>query len=113
MRFHLPAKIHKAVAILLYLDQQQDLMVPVHWEYIGYVVDMPRCQLLPMMSRLVTAKIVRSMAKSEGGYHLARRASNITLLEVVEALEGPITASVGEYEECDPNTARKLLSHRS
>lgn len=57
-----------------------------------------------LMSRLVTAGIVRSVRGRSGGFVLAREPSEITLAEVVEALEGPINVV-----ECtsDPSTCNR------
>jgi len=42
------------------------------------------------MMSLKRAGFVASSRGREGGYHLARPASTITLLEVITALEGPL-----------------------
>ncbi len=43
---------------------------------------------------LVAAGVVRSLRSRRGGYRLARPAKGITLLEVVEAVEGPVRGEV-------------------
>jgi Rrf2 family protein len=50
----------------------------------------PRRFLLRPLKALVTAGLLRSMPGSGGGYRLGRPAARITLLEVVEAVDGPI-----------------------
>jgi Rrf2 family protein len=40
--------------------------------------------------QLVSAQLVQSFKGPNGGYRLARPAARITLLEVVEAVDGPI-----------------------
>lgn len=46
--------------------------------------------LLKIMPSLIRAGIIRSQRGIGGGYALARDPKNITLLDVVEAVEGPI-----------------------
>jgi Rrf2 family protein len=46
--------------------------------------------LLKVLKPLVPAGVLRSVKGPHGGYRLARPASKITLLEVVEAVDGPI-----------------------
>ena len=54
---------------------------------------MPDRFLLHIMRMLVTAGVVKSMRGRDGGYQLAKPASKITLLEIVEAIDGPIGAN--------------------
>jgi Rrf2 family protein len=46
--------------------------------------------LLKSLKPLVAAGVLRSVRGPGGGYRLARPARSITLLEVVEAVEGPV-----------------------
>jgi Rrf2 family protein len=50
----------------------------------------PRKPLLGVLRPLVTAGVLRSLNGRHGGYRLARPAQDITLLEVIEAVDGPI-----------------------
>jgi Rrf2 family protein len=50
----------------------------------------PEGYLLKALRRLVSAQLVRSLKGPNGGYRLTRPAARISLLEVVEAVEGPI-----------------------
>jgi Rrf2 family protein len=43
-----------------------------------------------VLRRLVSAQLVRSRKGPHGGYRLAKPAARITLLEVVEAVDGPV-----------------------
>jgi Rrf2 family protein len=42
------------------------------------------------LRRLVSAQLVRSLKGPNGGYRLARPAAKISLLEIVEAVDGPL-----------------------
>src|SRR5262249_1491378 len=50
----------------------------------------PERFLLKLLKPLVSAGILQSVRGPGGGYRLARPASKITLLEVIEAVDGPI-----------------------
>jgi len=63
---------------------------------------------LPMVSKilklLTRAEIVRSQRGVKGGYSLARRPEEISAVEIVRALEGPVALTVcveGTPGECD------------
>jgi Rrf2 family protein len=55
-------------------------------------------QLLVTLRR---AGLVGSVRGAHGGFHLARDASDITVLEIVEVLEGPLSASVCDGERSE------------
>jgi Rrf2 family protein len=46
--------------------------------------------LLKVLKPLVTARILHSIKGPRGGYRLARSAREISLLEILEAVDGPI-----------------------
>jgi Rrf2 family protein len=50
----------------------------------------PERFLLKLLKPLVSAGILQSVRGPGGGYRLARPATKITLLEVIEAVDGPI-----------------------
>lgn len=51
---------------------------------------LPLPQLMNIMKDLVRAKLIRSLRGACGGYVLARSPRQVTLLEVITAIEGPI-----------------------
>lgn len=55
-------------------------------------MDLPRNFLSRILGTLVRHGILRSSAGPVGGYTLARPPDEITLLEVIEAVEGPVAA---------------------
>ena len=65
---------------------------------------------LPTVSKLLKtltqAGLVHSFRGSTGGYRLAMPASQITLIEIVEAIEGPLgmTECSGEHSSCEHET---------
>ncbi|WP_428308490.1 RrF2 family transcriptional regulator [Lacipirellula sp.] len=57
------------------------------------VANMPERYVLQVLRTLVNEQILLSVRGVHGGYRLARLASRITLLEIVEAIDGPIGAA--------------------
>ena len=62
---------------------------------------MPEWFLLQILRNLVTHGILRSTRGVEGGYSLTRPPREISLLDVIEAIEGPMDAEV-PFEETVP-----------
>lgn len=52
--------------------------------------DIPLSYLLKVLEQLVKANILRSKKGPRGGFTLARPAEDITILEIIEAIEGPM-----------------------
>jgi Rrf2 family protein len=51
--------------------------------------------LLKIMQNLVKARILKSKRGPKGGFKLMRPLDKITMLQIIEAIDGPITFSVG------------------
>ena len=62
-------------------------------ELVSEEYDIPIEYLLKIMNQLVRADILRSKRGPSGGYSLARPAKDITMLEVIEAVDGPFHRS--------------------
>lgn len=74
---------------------------------------MPERFLLQILRNLVTHGILRSTRGVDGGYSLVRPADQISLLEVIEAIEGPYDAETSLAEgvgEIDAEAQNKLKS---
>ena len=73
---------------------------------------MPERFLLQVLRHLVTHGILHSTRGVEGGYRLERPPEQISLLSVIEAIEGPLNADVpgGDVNEmpCVPQLRRAL-----
>jgi Rrf2 family protein len=59
---------------------------------------MPERFLLQILRHLVTHGILHSTRGVEGGYALERRPEDISLLDVIEAIEGPLDVGWPETE---------------
>jgi Rrf2 family protein len=59
--------------------------------------------LAKILQTLTRAKVLNSLAGSQGGYALARRAREITAFEVIRAIDGPlfITSCITIHGACD------------
>jgi Rrf2 family protein len=76
----------RAVAELAITDGQG----PVHGDRIASAQHIPLKFLLNILTELRRARIVQSYRGAEGGYRLARPAGEITIAEVIRAVEGPL-----------------------
>ena len=63
---------------------------PVASHVIAAAAGLPERYLLKVLKPLVDAGVLRSLKGPNGGYRLARPPKGLTLLEVVEAADGPV-----------------------
>ncbi|MBW8000718.1 MAG: Rrf2 family transcriptional regulator [Planctomycetes bacterium] len=63
-------------------------------EVISEKYDLPHMYLLKILGMLVKANILRSKRGPQGGFSLARPPKKINLLEIIEAVEGPMIGSL-------------------
>jgi len=81
-----------------YIAQNKDKGIILSQE-VSKKYNIPLEYLLKIMEHLVRARILQSKRGPRGGFSMARPASKITMLDVVEAIEGPYDVSLG-FEEC-------------
>jgi Rrf2 family protein len=65
----------------------------------------PAKYLFKALKRLVSAGVLLSRKGPQGGYRLARPAAKVTLLEVVEAVDGPVPAEAPAVAEGEDGKA--------
>lgn len=58
--------------------------------------DIPERFLLKVLKPMVSAGLLFSLKGPHGGYRLARPPHDITLLEIVEAIDGPIRGGIAD-----------------
>jgi len=63
---------------------------PVASHLIAQARGIPERFLLKVLKPLVSARVLLSVKGPNGGYRLAKPANDITLLEILEAVDGPI-----------------------
>ncbi len=56
--------------------------------------DIPKSFLAKILQTLAKAGLVESLRGVQGGFRLARKPSDISLLDVVEAMEGPVAMNI-------------------
>ncbi len=69
---------------------------------------MPERFLLQILRNLVAHGILGSSRGVEGGYRLERPPEEISLLEVIEAIEGPLVSAVPAGEGLPPESRARL-----
>ncbi len=69
---------------------------------------MPERFLLQILRTLVARGILQSTRGIDGGYTLERRAEDVSVLEVIEAIEGPLSASLPALEGFSKESRAKL-----
>jgi Rrf2 family protein len=85
---------------------------------ITYVNEIARDQLIPVnflfkiLRKLVKRNFVKSFRGPHGGYTLAREPSQITFLEVIEAIDGPVVVNrcLSEVTRCLLEPSCKMLN---
>jgi Rrf2 family protein len=70
--------------------------------------DIPLEYLLKILQQLVRANVLRSKRGPRGGFSLAKSTNKITMLEIIEAVDGPLTGelSLTDHAGHDPYGVR-------
>jgi Rrf2 family protein len=91
-----------AIRSVLYLARQPFQKVSFVTE-ISEEYKIPRSFLAKILQKLVKAKIVRSYRGVKGGFSLTRQARDITVLDVLEAIEGKLAVNlcIGDKKKCN------------
>jgi Rrf2 family protein len=94
-------------AVVYMATQKHNRPIPSH--LIAKARGIPERFLLKVLKPLVSARVLVSVKGPNGGYRLARQPSSVSMLEVVEAVDGPIRGhSPLSQEEADSALNRKL-----
>lgn len=90
-----------AIAALAYIaTNAEKRSVPAR--EINQVYDIPLDYLLKVLKRMVRSNILYSLRGPGGGYVMAHRPDKISLLKIIEAVEGPIVT--------DTNFSKKIIN---
>jgi Rrf2 family protein len=79
-----------ALQAIEYMAAQGSGTKPVASHHIAKDRKIPDRFLLKVLKPLVTARILQSVKGPSGGYRLARPISKVSVLEVIEAVDGPL-----------------------
>jgi len=81
-----------------YIAQHQDQKIILSQD-ISKKYDIPLEYLLKILQQLVRANVLRSKRGPRGGFSLARPPRKITMLQIVEAVDGPIINQLNLAEQ--------------
>ena len=93
-------------AILQLADEPKGIPIPCN--RLAKAGEMPERFLLQVLRNLVNHGILKSTRGVEGGYFLLRPLSEITLLHIVEATDGPLAATAPPLDNL-PESSRMRL----
>jgi Rrf2 family protein len=82
---------------------------PVPCSQLAAAGNMPERFLLQILRHLVTHDILNSTRGVDGGYSLGRRPQDISLLDVIEAIDGPLAATTPSLGNGDPTPCELKL----
>ena len=99
--------IEYALQAILQLAQAKPA-TPVPCSQLAMVGSMPERFLLQVLRSLVTQGILSSTRGVVGGYTLARRPEEISLLDVIEAIEGPLVAGLSPTHALPDLAAQRI-----
>jgi Rrf2 family transcriptional regulator, cysteine metabolism repressor len=88
---------------------QSDPSTPVPCSRLASEGEMPERFLLQILRVLVTHGILRSTRGVDGGYALTKPADQISLLEVIEAIDGPLDSESQNWSQESPETMETKL----
>src|SRR5436190_2010199 len=97
-----------ALHAVAFMAGQKDSTRPVASHHIAAARGIPDLFLLKVLKPLVSARVLFSVKGPNGGYRLARPADQITVLDVLEAVDGPIRGQAPLIEESDGPLNNKL-----
>ena len=98
-----------ALHAVAYMAQQKSDR-PVASHKIAHERGIPERFLLKVLKPLVSARVLTSIKGPNGGYRLARSPNDITLLEIVEAVDGPI---LGQAPAPEPENKKRFPHYKA
>jgi len=102
----LTRKTDYALVALVHLARRAEALVSAR--ELAQRSHLPLPVLMNILNALAHCGLVRSVRGSRGGYRLARRPEDVTLADVIEAIEGPIGLTM-----CGSATARRFRAAMS
>lgn len=81
-----------------YIAQHQEQSIILS-QNIAKEYNIPLEYLLKILQQLVRANVLRSKRGPRGGFSLAKPAKKITMLQIIEAVDGPMTSQLNLVEQ--------------
>jgi len=97
-----------ALHAVAYMAGQSKKEQPVASHIIAQKRGIPERFLLKVLKPLVSAQVLYSVKGPNGGYRLARPATDISVLEILEAVDGPIRGYAPSNADNGSGLQRKL-----
>jgi Rrf2 family protein len=103
-----------AIRVVLYLSQQNSSK-KTNSKIISETENIPLRFLLKILRKLTKSGIVKSFYGVGGGYIIAKTPNKISLKEIIESIEGPITINRCLYdpEFCNLNRINSCVVHNA
>src|SRR5438477_11700911 len=97
-----------ALHAVAYMATQKQQDKPVASHHIAQARGIPERFLLKVLKPLVSARVLLSIKGPNGGYRLAKKPDDITMLEILEAVDGPIRGLSPLTEESNGPLNKRL-----
>ncbi|ADU27116.1 RrF2 family transcriptional regulator [Ethanoligenens harbinense] len=103
-----------ALRVIIFL-YQRGIGERVEARVISEKENIPLRFLLKLLRKMAAANIVRSYRGSGGGYAIEKQPSEISVREVIEAVEGPIYVNkcLGDSSQCNLDRTSTCHIHRA
>ena len=98
-----------AIRATLQLAQAKS-MAPVPCSQLAMEGQMPERFLLQILRSLVTRGLLCSTRGVDGGYYLARPAEQISLKDIIEAFDNPLSPAIPVLDALSPEVRKRLLN---
>lgn len=81
---------------------------PIPCSQLAQLGNMPERFLLQVLRNLVNEGLLKSTRGVDGGYRLAKPLTQITVLDIVEAIDGPVQSELPQIGGLTPQSQKKL-----
>lgn len=81
---------------------------PIPCSQLAQLGDMPERFLLQVLRNLVNEGLLKSTRGVDGGYRLAKPLTQITMLDIVQAIDGPVQPELPQISGLAPQSQKKL-----
>ncbi|MFM8930452.1 MAG: RrF2 family transcriptional regulator [Gemmataceae bacterium] len=88
-----------AIHAVAYMAQHKHHETPVASHTLADDRGIPERFLLKVLKPLVSCGVLKSIKGPNGGYRLSRKAEDVTLLDIIEAVDGPVKGVAPLHEE--------------